>query len=115
LAQPAGTICPSCGVAGASSARFCAACGAKLDRPAGREGRKVVTALFPDIVGSTSLSERMDPEDFDAVIRETIARMTTVAENYGGEVHELRGDGLLALFGAAITHEDDPERAVLGG
>jgi class 3 adenylate cyclase len=47
-----------------------------------------VTALLPDIVGSTSLSERMDPEDFDAVIGEAIARMTTVAENYGGEVHE---------------------------
>jgi class 3 adenylate cyclase len=67
-----------------------------------------VTARFADIVGSTSLSERMDPEDFDAVIRETIARMTTVAKNYGGEVHELNGDGLLALFGAAITRSPGP-------
>ncbi len=109
----AGTTCPSCGATADTGARFCADCGARLSAALGREGRKVVTALFADIVGSTALSERMDPEDFDLVIGEAIARMTAVAADYGGEVHELRGDGLLALYGAAVTHEDDPERAVL--
>src|SRR5204862_2393612 len=66
-----------------------------------------------DIVGSTSLAERMDPEDFRDMVREAMARMGGAIERFGGEVFEYRGDGILALLGAPIAHEDDPERAIL--
>ena len=72
-----------------------------------------MTALFADIVGSTSLAERMDPEDFRDMVREAMARMGGAIERFGGEVFEYRGDGILALLGAPIAHEDDPERAIL--
>ncbi len=80
-----------------------------------REARKVVSALFSDIVGSTALGERMDPEDFKEVIGEAITRMARAVERFGGEVFEYSGDGLLAVFGAPAAHEDDPERAILAG
>src|SRR2546430_9188214 len=109
-------FCPSCGQAAAENARFCAACGAPLaTAPAPREARKVVTALFADVVGSTVLGERMDPEDFNAVVGGGVARMAIAVEAFGGEIIQLEGDGLLALFGAPIAHEDDPERATLAG
>ncbi|MDQ3572727.1 MAG: AAA family ATPase [Actinomycetota bacterium] len=78
-----------------------------------REGRKVVTALFADIVGSTALGERLDPEDYRQVIGDAVATMVTAVEQYGGEIRDLAGDGVLALFGAGVSHEDDPERAAL--
>ena len=80
-----------------------------------REARKVVTALFCDVVGSTALGERLDPEDFTEVVGEAVARMVGAVEELGGTVVELAGDGLLALFGAPVAHEDDPERAVRAG
>jgi class 3 adenylate cyclase/tetratricopeptide (TPR) repeat protein len=83
--------------------------------PAAREARKVVTALFADVVGSTALAERLDPEDFTTVVGEAVRRMAVAVEAFGGAVSELAGDGLLALFGAPVAHEDDPERAVLAG
>lgn len=75
----------------------------------------MVTALFADVVGSTSLGERMDREDFKSVVNEAVVRMALAVEEFGGEVLELAGDGLLALFGARVAHEDDPERAALAG
>ena len=80
-----------------------------------REERKVVTALFADLAGSTSLAERMDPEDFKLVVNDAIARMIGAVEAFGGTVKDLAGDGMLALFGAPQSHEDDPERAVRAG
>jgi class 3 adenylate cyclase len=87
--------------------------GSPAAEPARREERKLVTALFADIVGSTSLAERMDPEDFRDMVREAMARMGAAIERFGGEVFEYRGDGILALLGAPVAHEDDPERAIL--
>jgi class 3 adenylate cyclase/tetratricopeptide (TPR) repeat protein len=75
----------------------------------------VVSALFADVVGSTALGERLDPEDFTTVVGEAVRRMATVVEELGGTVVELSGDGLLALFGAPTAHEDDAERAVRAG
>src|SRR6201987_2427130 len=69
-----------------------------------REERKVVTAVFADIVGSTRLAERVDPEDARHVVGEV--------ESLGGHVKDLAGDGVLAFFGAPTTSEDDAERAV---
>ena len=80
-----------------------------------REERKVVTALFVDIVGSTAIAERLDPEDVKLVIGDAVARVIGAVEAYGGTVKDLAGDGVLALFGAPRAHEDDPERAVRAG
>jgi ABC-type transport system substrate-binding protein/class 3 adenylate cyclase len=80
-----------------------------------REERRVVTALFADIVGSTPLGERLDAEEYKLVMSEAVARMVTAVEGFGGTVKDLAGDGVLALFGAPVTHEDDPERAILAG
>lgn len=77
-----------------------------------REERKVVTALFADLTGSTSMGERLDPEELKLVVGEAVARMVHAVEDFGGTVKDLAGDGLLALFGAPAAHEDDEERAV---
>ncbi len=77
-----------------------------------REERKVITALFADIVGSTSLGEALEPEEVKLVIGEAVARIVFAVEEFGGTVKDLAGDGVLALFGAPIVHEDDAERAV---
>src|SRR6266487_5604500 len=107
-------VCGSCGAALTEGARFCSSCGAATAGPA-RETRRVVTALFSDVVGSTALGERMDPEDFRDLVGSAVARMAASVEAFGGAVFEYAGDGLLALFGAPTAHEDDPERAVLAG
>lgn len=109
-----GLVCGSCGAELTEGARFCSSCGTATAGPA-RETRRVVTALFSDVVGSTALGERLDPEDFQALVGGAVARMASSVEAFGGEVFEYAGDGLLALFGAPIAHEDDPERAVLAG
>jgi class 3 adenylate cyclase len=80
-----------------------------------REERRIVSALFADVVGSTSLGERTDPEDLREVIGGAIACMIEAVESLGGMVNHLAGDGLLALFGAPVAHEDDQERAVRAG
>ena len=81
--------------------------------PTRREERKVVTALFADVVGSTALAERLDPEDFRELVDEALERMIASIERFGGSIERVMGDGVLALFGAPAAHEDDPERAVL--
>ena len=80
-----------------------------------REERRVVTALFADVVGSTPLGERLDPEELKLVLQEAVTRVIAAVEAFGGTVKDLAGDGVLALFGAPVAHEDDPERAVRAG
>src|SRR5438445_10041080 len=80
-----------------------------------REERKVITVLAADLSGSTSLGERLDPEETKLVIGEAIGRIVLAVEELGGTVKDLAGDGVLALFGAPAAHEDDPERAVSAG
>src|SRR5881227_1590537 len=81
-------------------------------RPTSRAERKVVTAVFADLVGSTALSERLDPEELKLIVSEAVARIIAAVESFGGTIKDLAGDGVLALFGAPTAHEDDPERAV---
>jgi ABC-type oligopeptide transport system substrate-binding subunit/class 3 adenylate cyclase len=81
-------------------------------RPPYREERKVLTALFADLVGSTALGERLDPEDVKLVVGEAVARVVGEVEALGGHVKDLAGDGVLAFFGAPTTREDDAERAL---
>jgi class 3 adenylate cyclase/tetratricopeptide (TPR) repeat protein len=80
-----------------------------------REDRRIVTALFADIVGSTSITERLDPEDASDVLGGAVTLMVEEIDALGGTVKDLAGDGVLALFGAPVAHEDDGERAVLCG
>src|SRR5919204_2082445 len=112
-ASIAGMRCPSCGTDTPEGFRFCGACGSPLEAgPAPREERKVVTALFADIVGSTASAEQLDPEDVRARLAPYYARVRSELERFGGTVEKFIGDAVVALFGAPIAHEDDPERAV---
>jgi class 3 adenylate cyclase/tetratricopeptide (TPR) repeat protein len=106
--------CPACGQENPDGFKFCGACGGALaaPEPAPEEERKVVTALFTDIVGSTASAETMDPEDVRARLAPYYARLRSELESYGGTVEKFIGDAVVALFGAPVAHEDDPERAV---
>jgi class 3 adenylate cyclase len=77
-----------------------------------RQERKVVTVLFADLVGFTARSEQLDPEDVAAVLRPYHERLRSELERFGGTVEKFIGDAVMALFGAPVAHEDDPERAV---
>jgi class 3 adenylate cyclase len=77
-----------------------------------RRERKVVSVLFADLVGFTARSGSLDPEDVEAILRPFYDRLRTELEVRGGTVEKFIGDAVMAVFGAPITHEDDPERAV---
>lgn len=72
----------------------------------------MVTVLFADLVGFTSLSERLDPERVKNLVDRCFDRLATDVTDFGGQVDKIVGDALVALFGATTAHEDDPERAV---
>ena len=74
--------------------------------------RRLVTALFCDVVGSTALGERFGPERFKVVMDQVLGRIIGAVARYEGTIAQLMGDGVLAFFGAPLAHEDDPERAV---
>lgn len=82
------------------------------DRGRSEGERKRVTALFADIVGSTSMAEMMDPEDWREIVTGAHQRVSTEVYRFEGTIAQLLGDGVLAFFGAPLTHEDDPERAI---
>ena len=77
--------------------------------------RRQLTVLFCDLVGSTALAVRLDPEDLSAVIRRFQLTSTGIITSYGGYVAKFMGDGLLAYFGYPVTHEDEAENAVRAG
>ncbi len=74
-----------------------------------------VTVVFTDIVGSTTLSQQLDPEDINLVIDGALQRLTAIVGAHQGTVLQYAGDSMLAVFGAGVAHEDDPERAVRAG
>jgi len=74
--------------------------------------RKTVTALFADIKGATELMEDLDPEEARAIIDPALRLMIDAAHRYDGYVVQSTGDGIFALFGAPIAHEDHPQRAL---
>jgi len=76
------------------------------------EERKVVTVLFVDLVGFTSRSEQLDPEDVRAIQAPYFAQVRSAIESFGGTVEKYIGDAVMAVFGAPVAHGDDPERAV---
>jgi class 3 adenylate cyclase/tetratricopeptide (TPR) repeat protein len=107
-------VCGRCGEDNPERARFCLACAAPLAAPpvARREERKRVSVLFCDLVGFTARSERLDIEDVRGLLTPYYARLRADLERFGGTVEKFIGDAVMALFGAPVAHEDDPERAV---
>lgn len=109
------SACPRCRAPNPAGCRFCNQCGSRLGTAAyedeGKE-RRVVTVLFADVSGFTSLAEKLDPEEVEERIRACWARLTPVIERHGGYVDKYIGDAVMVLFGAPTAHEDDPERAV---
>src|SRR5713226_7563936 len=133
--------CPKCGAENAPSSAFCEDCGAALAGNAASSAtgspqaastaphihvtpeqqdpsktidgeRKTVTALFADIKGSMELMEDLDPEEARAIIDPALKLMIDAAHRYDGYVVQSTGDGIFALFGAPVAHEDHPQRAL---
>jgi class 3 adenylate cyclase/tetratricopeptide (TPR) repeat protein len=104
-------ICNRCGAEAADGASFCSQCGTALDPLAGTE-RKLATLVFADLVGSTELASRLDPEE----LRRRLAAFFDVARatlaEYGGTVEKYVGDAVMAAFGVPVAHSDDPDRAI---
>ena len=106
--------CGSCGQQNPEGFRFCGNCATPLPVvPAGgREERKIVSVLFCDLVGFTTRSERADPEDVRATLRAYHDSVRREIERFEGTVEKFIGDAVMAVFGAPVAHDDDPERAV---
>jgi class 3 adenylate cyclase/tetratricopeptide (TPR) repeat protein len=106
-------VCPSCGTENPAEARFCMSCGFAFTPPAAsREQRKVVTVLFCDLVGSTALGEKTDPEALRAQLSTYFDDLSGIVERHGGTVEKFVGDAVMAVFGIPVAHEDDALRAV---
>ena len=126
--------CPSCGHDNPAEARFCNACGTRLAPPAAipepraytprhlvekilasksaLEGeRKPVTVLFADVARSMELAERVDPEEWHRLLDRLFRVLADGVHRYEGTINQYTGDGIMALFGAPIAHEDHAERA----
>jgi class 3 adenylate cyclase/uncharacterized protein YcbX len=139
--NPLSRRCSRCGAENAPSSAFCEDCGTALggrtapaatsspqpvspapgirvtpeqaDASAALEGeRKTVTALFADIKGSTELEQDLDPEEARAIVDPALKVMIDAAHRYDGYVVQSTGDGIFAIFGAPIAHEDHPQRAL---
>lgn len=124
---PLSVVCEVCSTANLAASRFCSQCGRPLltsgilsavDRGVARspilgdEQRRPVTVVFADIVGFTSLSERLDPEEVRDVTAACFGRLVEEIVRRGGAVDKFIGDAVMALFGTPIAHEDDACRAV---
>jgi class 3 adenylate cyclase/tetratricopeptide (TPR) repeat protein len=104
--------CPRCGEENPERARFCLNCGEPLGAADRRKERKFATALFADLVGSTALAEREDPEVIQSVVGRAFDRLAEEVARYEGLLEKFMGDAVLAVFGVPRAHEDDAERAV---
>jgi class 3 adenylate cyclase len=105
--------CQACGEENSEKARFCQACGTPLEAASGtRQERRVVSVLFVDLVGFTSKSEQLDPEDVRSFLTVYYERARAEIERFGGRVEKFIGDAVMAVFGAPVAYGDDPERAV---
>jgi class 3 adenylate cyclase/tetratricopeptide (TPR) repeat protein len=106
-------VCASCGQENPPIAKFCLACGSPLaEAEAPSEERRLITAVFTDVVGSTATAESMDPEDVHNRLQPYFELVRRELQRYGGTLEKYIGDAVVAMFGAPVVHEDDPERAV---
>src|SRR4051794_5251288 len=121
--NPLELTCPSCGAANEPGDRFCGSCGTALSSdlaapvrtaaaPAGGSERRLVSILFADLVGFTTLSERRDAEEVRELLSRYFERSRTLIERYGGTVEKFIGDAVMAVWGTPVAREDDAERAV---
>jgi class 3 adenylate cyclase len=129
---PLALVCPNCHSENPPGFKFCGQCTTALgsdsaeprspnpaiaiheaDRLATLHGeRKMVTALFADIKGSMDLMEDLDPEDARAIVDPALKLMIDAVHRYGGYLVQSTGDGIFALFGAPVAHEDHPQRGL---
>jgi class 3 adenylate cyclase/tetratricopeptide (TPR) repeat protein len=129
---PLALVCPNCHFENPPQFKFCGQCTTALgpgtadvrssnprtttdeiDGPAALDGeRKTVTALFADIKGSMELMEDFDPEEARAIVDPALKLMIDAVHRYDGHIVQSTGDGIFALFGAPVAHEDHPQRAV---
>jgi predicted ATPase/class 3 adenylate cyclase len=106
-------VCASCGTDNPDVAKFCLACGSPLVVAAPpQEFRKVVTIVFSDLKGSTSMGEKLDSESLREVMTRYFDAMSAELERHGGVVEKFIGDAIMAVFGLPKLHEDDALRAV---
>src|SRR4030095_8425658 len=121
--------CPQCGVVSAPDAKFCVECGAPLNAPMATPvsetahiqqrdvigERRHLTVLFSDLVGSTDMSARLDPEEFREVMVDYHRATAEAITRFGGYVAKYLGDGVMAYFGWPQAHDNDAERAARAG
>jgi adenylate cyclase len=122
--------CPSCGAEVPAGAKFCIECGTAVDAPAPAktpapapapgaeklpEERRLVSVLFADLSGYTAAAERMDPEAVKSMLDGMLRQLGEEVVRFGGSIDKYIGDNVMAVFGAPVAHEDDPERAVRAG
>jgi len=107
--------CPACGNINTPHSRYCDKCGHDLresdDCPAIEDERKLVTVLFADVVNYTSISYRLDPEQVHEIMNGCVGILMDEIRRYGGIINQFTGDGVMALFGAPVAHEDHAQRA----
>ena len=110
--------CARCGIEYAPPAKFCSECGSSLrgETPKvvagmGAAERRHITTMFCDLIGSTSLSLRLDPEEYSYLIKAYREICSRCINNGGGAINKFMGDGILACFGYPRSHEDDAVRA----
>ena len=137
--QPLASRCPNCGASNEPDAAFCGDCGTRLtvgpgvaptasaslvfsgEAAASRSAptpvaeRRLVSVLFADLVGYTSVAEGLDADDARDLLDRYFRAAREVVERYGGAVEKFIGDAVMAVWGAPTSHEDDPERAVRAG
>jgi adenylate cyclase len=104
-------ICSNCQHPNLGAARFCGACGDRLEQPQALGERKVVTVLFADIVGSTELIGDKDPEHALDTLPPALARMGDAVNRFQGTIMRSMGDGLMVIFGVPQAQEDHALRA----
>jgi class 3 adenylate cyclase len=118
--------CPVCATVNAPAAKFCGNCGTSLEHasqagapagnpvptPAGVAERRLVSVLFNDLVGFTSLSEGRDAEETRELLSHYFDAAREIVERYGGTIEKFIGDAVMAVWGTPTAHEDDAERAV---
>ncbi|HYZ93912.1 MAG TPA: AAA family ATPase [Actinomycetota bacterium] len=104
--------CHLCGKPLVVDARFCAHCGTPVQKPGEIAERRLITFVFFDLVGSTTIGEKIDPEDFRELVLDYQRACVTAVEGEGGHIAQYVGDGILAYFGYPDAHEDDAVRAV---